>query len=173
MTFLPPADLRTQLAALHRESFVWALRCCAGMPARAEDVLQDSYLKILDGRARFGGRSSFKTWLLALIRFTALDETRKFARHRARLADLEEAPEQCTESVDVTLMREEYHGDLRTALATLPLRQQEALTLVFYHDLSISEAADVMGVTLGTARTHYERAKKQLRESITSKPALP
>lgn len=173
MTSLPPADLRSQLAALHRESHVWALRCCAGMPARAEDVLQDSYLKILDGRARFGGRSSFKTWLLALIRYTALDETRKFARHGARLADLEEAPEQCTESLDVTVMRDECHGDLRALLATLPQRQQEALTLVFYHDLSIAEAADVMGVTVGTARTHYERAKKQLRESVTSKPALP
>ena len=52
MTFLPPADLRSQLAALHRESFVWARHCCGGSAGRAEDVLQDAYVKILDGRAQ-------------------------------------------------------------------------------------------------------------------------
>ena len=173
MTFLPPADLHTQLASLHRESYVWALRCCSGHPASAGDVLQEAYLKILDGRACFGGRSSFKTWLLALIRYTALDEARRVARHGARITCLDEAPEAVAESLDVSLLREERHGDLRAALATLPSRQQEALTLVFYHDLSIAEAADVMGVALGTARTHYERGKAQLRESLHPHPALP
>ncbi len=173
MEFLPPADLRAQLASLHRESYVWALRCCFGHPASAGDVLQEAYLKILDGRAEFSGRSTFKTWLLALIRYTALDETRRAARHGARITCLDGAPEPITESLDATLLREEYHGNLRAALATLPLRQQEALTLVFYHDLSIAEAAGVMGVTVGTARTHYERGKAHLRESLQPKIALP
>ncbi len=173
MTFLPPADLRSQLAALHRESFVWARHCCGGSAGRAEDVLQDAYVKILDGRARFGGRSSFKTWFFSLIRFTALDEWRRATRDGARLASLEDAPESATEPLDTALMRDEKHSDLHTALAILPARQQEALTLVFYHDLSIAEAADIMGVTIGTARTHYERGKKQLRDSLTSKLTLP
>ena len=173
MTSLPPADLRSQLSALHREGFVWARRCCAHDTGRAEDVLQEVYLKILDGRARFAGRSSFKTWLLALIRLTALDDWRRAARHGAHLASLDGAPEPATEPLDAALIRDEEHADLRTALATLPLRQQEALTLVFYHDLSIAEAADVMGVALGTARTHYERAKQQLRDALAERITLP
>ena len=45
----------------------------------AEDVLQTSYLKILDGRARFGGRSSFKTFLFGVIRHTAAEDRRRTA----------------------------------------------------------------------------------------------
>jgi RNA polymerase sigma-70 factor (ECF subfamily) len=48
----------------------------------------------------------------------------------------------------------------------LPSRQQEVLRLTFYHGLSVSQAAEAMGVSVGTARTHYERAKQQLRELL-------
>jgi RNA polymerase sigma-70 factor (ECF subfamily) len=51
-------------------------------------------------------------------------------------------------------------------MARLPERQRQVLHLVFYQDLTIAQAADVMGVSLGTARTHYERGKKRLRELL-------
>jgi DNA-directed RNA polymerase specialized sigma24 family protein len=57
------SDLRVQLEEHHEAAFGWALSCCDWDKATAEDVLQSSYLKALDGRAAFAGRSSFKTWL--------------------------------------------------------------------------------------------------------------
>jgi hypothetical protein len=51
---------------------------------------------------------------------------------------------------------------ISAALARLPERQREVLHLAFYEDMSISDAAVIMGVTLGTARTHYERGKHAL-----------
>ena len=55
---------------------------------------------------------------------------------------------------------------LRGELAALPARQREVLHLVFYGGLSIREASEVMKVSLGTARTHYERGKSRLRERL-------
>jgi DNA-directed RNA polymerase specialized sigma24 family protein len=58
---MSPADLAPELERLHPAAFGWALSCCRWDRAAAEDVLQASYLKLLDGRARFDGRSSLKT----------------------------------------------------------------------------------------------------------------
>jgi DNA-directed RNA polymerase specialized sigma24 family protein len=51
--------LEAKLARHHEASFGWALSCCRGDEPEAADVLQDTYLKVLDGRARFEGRSTF------------------------------------------------------------------------------------------------------------------
>jgi len=55
---------------------------------------------------------------------------------------------------------------LRRALAALPARQRDVLHLVFYQELTIQEAAQVLQVGLGTARTHFERGKARLRELL-------
>ncbi len=157
--------LRRELEQLHAESFGWALACCARDSSRAEDILQEVYVKVLGGKARFDARSNFKTWLFAVIRRTAADEARRNQLRRLRLWSYQ--PQlNVTESPDETLQRSEVQTEFRTALATLPPRQQEILQLVFYHDLSLSEAAEVMNVSLGSARTHYDRGKKAIQQRM-------
>jgi len=158
---LDDAGLRNALEAHHVESYGWALSCCRRRRDEAENVLQLVYVKILSGKAVFHGKSSFKTWLFAVIRKTAAHEFRMELLRRLRLSQLPKA-------IDAKPPAEQHGVEIRLkqALEKLPSRQREVLQLVFYHDLSIVEAAKVMGVGIGSARTHYERGKKQMRRRL-------
>src|SRR5437764_13655584 len=70
-------ELQGELESLHSASFGWALSCCRRDYGAAEEVLQTVYLKILEGKARFRGEASLKTWLFAVIRKTAISEHRR------------------------------------------------------------------------------------------------
>ena len=61
---------------------------------------------------------------------------------------------------------EERGARVRRALGTLPARQREVLDLVFFHEMTVEEAAEVMEVSTGTARTHYHRGKLRLLELL-------
>jgi RNA polymerase sigma factor (sigma-70 family) len=160
------SELRARLEEIHTESFGWALSCCARDRPEAEDVLQTAYLKILQGRATYQGKSSFKTWLFAVIRYTAADSRRRHWLRNFRLAGY--AKEHEGGSVATTPDAEADPGRLLQLLARLPRRQQEVLHLVFYQGMTIEAAAAVMGVSVGSARTHYERGKQRLRGWISS-----
>jgi RNA polymerase sigma factor (sigma-70 family) len=161
------SELRTALETHHSESYGWALSCCARSSVEAESVLQTVYLKVLMGKARYEGKASFKTWLFAVIRRTAADERRRHILRRL-LLDRRQASSATAaiEGPDEAIHRAELQRLVREALARLPRRQREVLQLVFYHDLSLAEASQVMSVSLGSARTHYERGKKRLRRQM-------
>lgn len=161
---IEPAQLRAELATHHAAAFGFALSCCQWDHALAEDVLQVAYLKVLDGRASFAGRSSFRTFLFGVVRRTASEHRRSaWRRFAAWRRNAETAPPP-PDARDDSSLRDAAR--LRRELQSLPARQREVLHLVFYGDLSIAEAAEVMGVALGTARAHYERGKHRLRERL-------
>lgn len=160
---LTEIDLRAELAQGHLESHAWAVRCCRGDAIEAEDVLHRAYMKVLDGEARFSGRSSFKTWLFGVIRRTAREQARQGWLRVLRL----ERWWRTTEPNDpVTQEGDDRVEELRLVLGRLSKRQQEVLHLVFYQDLTIQEAAEVLAMPVGTARTHYERGKERLRQLL-------
>src|SRR5712691_11804447 len=85
------AGLRSALEAHHGESYGWALSCCRRRRDEAENVLQLVYVKVLSGKAVFDGKSSFKTWLFAVIRKTAPQERRMELLRRLRLSKIPKA----------------------------------------------------------------------------------
>ena len=163
------AELKAELEMLHSASFGWALSCFRSDRAQAEEVLQTVYLKILEGKACFRGEASLKTWLFAVIRKTAIGEHRKNLLRKLRWSDSSEHATTLVSPFEqpwVAFEKSETRALFQNALKSLPRRQREALHLVFYQDLSLNEAADVMGISIGSARQHYDRGKKRLRQSL-------
>src|SRR4030095_5461673 len=113
------AELKAELERLHSASFGWALSCCRRDRTEAEEVLQTVYVKILEGKARFSGESSLKTWLFAVIRKTAATEYRRRLLRSLRLtAGPEELGEQpaAQESQSTSFERSEIQGHFQIAL---------------------------------------------------------
>ena len=160
---MSPKELEAWLERLHEESFGWALSCSRGNLTQAEDVLQSAYVRVISGRAVWGERSSFRTWLFGVIRRVALEQYRRARTERERTVLFEHPTVQAVVDERAGPDAFESARALRTALAELPERQREVLHLVFYQDMSISEAAVVMEISVGSARTHYERGKARLR----------
>ena len=165
---MAPAELEQQIAALHPASFAWALACTRWNTAEAEEVLQSVYLSILEGRARFDGRSTFKTWLFAVVRnMAARAHRRRWLEARAPWRMLPGGgPDPGAGGPGGH--RGERGARVRRALGTLPARQREVLDLVFFHEMTVEQAAEVMEVSTGTARTHYHRGKLRLLELLGS-----
>ena len=156
-------ELRRQLERVHADCFGWAMACCGRDRDDAEEVLQTVYLSVLDGRARYDARSSFRTWLFGVIRRTAASERRKaWLRGLLLMREVDGLKPQAPDTPDAEVERDSRALGLRRALAHLATRQREVLQLVFYHDLTVDEAAAVMGVSVGSARTHYARGKTNL-----------
>jgi RNA polymerase sigma-70 factor (ECF subfamily) len=164
------SELERELEALHAECWGWALACCARDSELAEDALQTAYLRMLSGRAKFDGRSSVKTWAFGVIRMTAIEESRRRNSWMTRNAGVDATMDVADPSpgADATAESSEQRAMLIAALATVSARQREVLQLVFYHGMTIEEAARVMGVSVGSARTHYERGKKALAHALTT-----
>jgi RNA polymerase sigma-70 factor (ECF subfamily) len=173
----PPSQLIDQVAAFHEDAFSWAVTCCAGDFEAAADTLQECYVKVATGRATFAGRSSLKTWWLSVVRFTALEQRRGQQRWRRMAEAFRDwvaalgtgSPEQPV----ADLAAPPDADQLAAALGRLPPRQAEILHLVFQHELSVSDSAAVMGISVGSARQHYERAKKRLRQELAADSRAP
>lgn len=164
---MAPVELEQQIAALHPASFAWALACTRWNAADAEEVLQSVYLSILEGRARFDGRSTFKTWIFAVVRnMAARARRRRWLEERAPWTLLPGSTADARTSDPVAV--EERGARVRRALGMLPARQREVLDLVFFHEMTVEQAAEVMEVSTGTARTHYHRGKLRLLELLGS-----
>ncbi len=161
-------ELERELGQLHSESWGWALACCGRDRDLAEEVLQSAYLRVITRRAAFNGASSFKTWVFGVIRWTARTEMRRRSFWIRRHTDSDGAIEiaDTARGADMIAEQSEEREALIGALESLSRRQREVLQLVFYHDMTIEEAAQVMKVSLGSARTHYERGKKSLAQKI-------
>src|SRR4051812_23555801 len=143
----------------------WLLRLVRD-EALAEDLLSDVFLDVWRQAAAFEARSSVSTWLLAIARYKALSARRR--RPDAELDDKVAATvADPADNPEVVLEKEDRAVQLRQTLASLSPEHGEVIDLVYYHDKSVKEVAEIVGVAEATVKTRmfYARARNWPRWS--------
>lgn len=133
----------------------------------AEEVLQDVMLAAWDHAASFREESKVRTWLLAIARNRAINTQRKRRVQQVELSESFQLSSDETGPLEKVVKRSEQDM-VRDAIRQLPDQYREVLTLVFYHQLTGPEAAEVMQVSVGTIKSRLHRAKEMLRRVLQS-----
>jgi len=136
----------------------------------AEDLISDVFLDVWRQADRFEGRSAVSTWLMSIARFKALS-----ARRRCKDAELDEIEATIADPADdpaVTLEKKNQSELLRHALTKLSAEHREIIDLVYYHEQSVDEAAQVLGIPAATVKTRMFYARKKLGEWLKVKPPV-
>jgi RNA polymerase sigma-70 factor (ECF subfamily) len=157
-----PHISRSALAAMHDQLFGWALSRCDFDRTAAEDLMQQAYVELLSGSARFDKRSSLKTFVFAVVQNLARSRFRRLASRLRMVSRYEQEPP--VAQADPGFV--ESQGHVWQAVHRLPQRQRDVIELVFCRDMTVEEASAVMGVSVGTGRVHYDRAKKALKTHL-------
>lgn len=161
------AQIELELQRLHPETFGWALACCGRNRSEAEDVMQQAYVKVLEGSAKFNGRSSFRTWLFGVVRRTAAERRRRSAVQNRLLKLLfVSSVESEVSGPESTIDYSVRSRKLLEGMNRLSKRQSEVMQLTFYHDMTLEQVSEVLGLSIGSTRTHYTRGKRKLAQML-------
>jgi RNA polymerase sigma-70 factor (ECF subfamily) len=143
----------------------------------AEDITQEVFIRSWQSLGKFRGDSSFSTWLHRIAVNACLNNARKkrgspvfdrIASIFSKDAKAETETLSFQENPEEILIREEHSAWLQKALDSLPENQRTAIILSKYDDLSQKEIATILNLTEGAVEALLQRAKKNLRERLSS-----
>ena len=125
----------------------------------AEDVLQETMIVVWKRAKTFKGNSKPSTWILGIARNLAFNLLRKEKR-----GDRLPAEKPTTDPAK----QAELSVHVERALETLPDHHREVMHLVFYEEMNLREAAEVLGIPEGTVKSRMHHARKALAKELTA-----
>ena len=148
-----------------------------GDPATAEEITQDVFVRVWEKAGTYRSeQAKVSTWLTSITRYRAIDMLRHRGSRPERNSigwdDLTLGAEPSVEGPEGAAEQSLDNQRVRAAVATLPLEQQRALTLAYFHGLSHSQIAEQLGEPLGTVKTRIRLGMQKLREVLQDDPLL-
>jgi RNA polymerase sigma-70 factor (ECF subfamily) len=161
-----PQAMREFIQASRQE--VWSL--CAHLvdPQSADDLTQETYLRVFRALKSFRRESSARTWLLSIARHTCMDELRSRIRQRRRDAQLVDLHREQAVACDVA-----EQVEVEALLSHLDTDRRTSFVLTQLLGLSYEEAAQVCGCPVGTIRSRVARARADLIEALGADREAP
>jgi RNA polymerase sigma-70 factor, ECF subfamily len=156
--------MQVLFARHHVRVYRFVLRL-VGNPSVAEDLISEVFLDVWRQADRFEGRSAVSTWMLAIARFKALSALRK--KPDQELDDeTAETIEDTSDNPEVALAKKDKGKVLRQCLSKLSPEHREIIDLVYYHEKSIEEVAEIVKIPENTVKTRMFYARKKLAELL-------
>jgi len=136
--------------------------------AAAEDMVSEVFFDVWRQADRFEGRSQVSTWLMAIARNKALSVLRRRSTEELdeEVAEFIEDP---SDSPEIAMQKKQQASVLRECLTQLSAAHREIIDLVYYHEKTIEEVADIIGVPTNTVKTRMFYARKRIGELMTAK----
>ena len=159
-----PFDVIGQLAALRRYA-----RSLVRNSDEAEDLVHDALVRALEKKKSFRSGGNLRTWLLSILHNAHIDRLRQNRSLSRRNDEAAIAAEQSLPAAPEQAVRLQQ---VRDAFFDLPEEQREALHLVAIEDLSYQEAAQALGIPVGTLMSRISRARAHLREFEEKTPRV-
>jgi RNA polymerase sigma-70 factor (ECF subfamily) len=148
------------------------LACLTGSRETAEDLFQETWLRVLERGRQYDGKSRFEPWLFTIARHLVIDlQRRKQPRHADVLdgpeeAELPEPEAQGQPSALELAARREEHEWVNAALGRLPATHREVLLLRFREDMTLEEIAQVAAAPLSTVKSRLYRGLEAMRQLL-------
>ncbi|RPI42992.1 MAG: sigma-70 family RNA polymerase sigma factor [Hyphomicrobiaceae bacterium] len=158
------AALRSLMVRHHVRVFRFIQRLVRD-EAVAEELTNEVFMEVSRSAVRFQGSSTPQTWVLSIAHHRAVSSLRKRreqpwdAERASEIADADDNPETVAQKRDKSAL-------MRRCVEALSPQHREIIDLVYYHELSIAEAADVVGIPEGTVKTRMFYARRRLSELL-------
>jgi RNA polymerase sigma-70 factor, ECF subfamily len=133
----------------------------------AEDVVSDVFIDVWRQAGGFKGKSQVSTWVLAIARHKALSALR--AHSDAQLDDNAAASVvDPTDDAETMMSKRDRSIAIQKCLAQLSAAHREVLDLVYYHERSVDEVAEIVGVPVSTVKTRMFYARKRMENLLNA-----
>jgi RNA polymerase sigma-70 factor (sigma-E family) len=162
-----PDDAEAAVAALFDQHYTRMLRVAVvllGDPAAAEDVVQDSFLALYTGWARVREKDE----AVGYLHRSVVNGSRSRLRRRAVAIRLRPLREPDAISAEDAALATLVSGPLIAAMAALPRREREAVLFRHYLDLSEQQAAQALGLRVGSVKGYASRGLAKLRSALNN-----
>ena len=155
-----------EMIRAHGGPLIRFLTGMVGNAADAEDLAQETFIRVVQHAQEFRGDSSLRTYIFRIAHNLALNEvTSATRRHEVHPEELPERPSGAPSPSQAASDGEEA-GGLRRALAQLPPQQRAVVILRTWQDLSFKEIASALSLAEGTAKAHYFFALRNMRRIL-------
>ena len=141
--------------------------------ADVADLIQSTFAACVEGKDRYGGTGAFKSYLLGIAFRLLCRHYRSKRRLSAHVDFISVSACDLAPSPSQMIAAREEQQLLLTALRRIPLEHQTLLELIYWEDFRVADAAAVLGIPLGTAKSRVRRARELLREAIEAVAASP